>query len=215
MTTSDERDYLAVQLRRVLPSVQGGAKPSLRLRSGTGEDSTNWLLITPEQYFRVVDALTTEPGITYRAQPHDITELTWPMWDACGIDCPAMIGADCPGKDGGRCPGRSSEFPHAAAEVVHGWTLGSGQSDTCGEADSPIGWNALFRNPDAGTHDGPMGAGVILSTDSQGFVYLTCYESADSLESEWADLQQREADYDRANCEECADGEPCYDHKES
>lgn len=172
--------------------------------------------------------MTTDPGITYAVQPHGITSLTAPMWEACGIECPAMIGAECPGQfdsrqymDGPadaahhakRCPGKSSKFPHAAAEVVYGWSLSSFQDDTCGEAESSIGWNALFRTPEDERHDdNPMGAGVILNTDSQGAVTLARYYDAALMEAEWAALQQREADYERANCEDCTPDIPCADH---
>jgi hypothetical protein len=152
--------------------------------------------------------------ISYDIKIHDITELTWPMWEACGIECPAMIGADCPRKDGDglSCPGWSSAFPNAAAEVVHSWTMDSGQSDTCGETESPIGWNALFRNPDKDTHGGPMGAGLILSVSTQGFHHLTRYEATEELEADWSALQDKEAEYDRANCLACPEGQDCVDH---
>lgn len=193
MTTNDEYDYLAAQLRRILPSVQDGAKPSLRLRSSTedGEASTNWLSITPAQYFRVVDALTTEPGITYRVQPHDITTLTAPMWDACGIECPAMIGGTCRGTVAGdilRCPGWSGKYADAASEVIHGWTMESGQDEEAGNASERDAWFALFKNDDTTTFDGPMGAGVILCVTSGGYVQATRFKDTEELTRDWAKI---------------------------
>ncbi len=187
---------------------------------------SKWLRISPAEYARVVEALTTEPGITYAVQPHAITTLTAPMWEACGIECPAMIGAPCPGNTDGhymdgpadaahhakRCPGKSSKFPHAAAEVVYGWSL-HWQPETCGDVDQPIGCNSIFRTPEDEHHDdNPMGAGVILNTDSQGAVTLARYYDVALMEAEWAALQQREADYFRANCEDCTPDAPCTDH---
>jgi hypothetical protein len=154
--------------------------------------------------------------ISYNIEPPDITALTWPMWEACGIECPSMIGAPCPADVGDgsyrRCPGWSAKFTGAAAEVVHGWTLDSGQSDECGDAECSIGWNALFRNPDQGTFDGPMGAGVTLTTDSQGFVSVTRYETAEERDADWTALQEEEAKIDRHNCHLCSEGQYCAEH---
>lgn len=126
--------------------------------------------------------------ITYNIEPHDITDLTWPMWEACSIECPAMIGAECPKKNDERCPGWSAKFTDAAAEVVHGWTLESFQDEECGDASERDAWFALFKNPDPGTFDGPMGAGVILCVTSQGFVQATRFKDTEELTRDWAKL---------------------------
>lgn len=214
MTDTDTIDYRARELAKAAP--RDTFHPNLVIIGPDGP--TGRLPITPAEYFRVVEALTTEPGITYRVQAHDITTLTWPMWEACGIECPAMIGAECPAIKAHlrqTCPGKSSKWDNAATEVVYGWTMESFQSDTCGDVDQLIGCNHLFRNPDSGEHDGPMGAGLIIHTDSQGFVTLTRYATVLELESDWQQLQEKEAEYDRANCENCAEyGVPCDDHSE-
>lgn len=223
MTDNDTIEYRTRQLEAARPRLEDDYKPSLKVTSPGGE--SKWLRITPAEYFRVVEALTTEPGITYRVQAHDITTLTWPMWDACGIECPAMIGADCPGSADGhymdgpadaahhakRCPGKSSKFPNAAAEVVWGWSLHD-QPEVVGDSEQPIGWNAIFRPTADDDTDGPMGAGLILSTDSQGFVSLARYETVTELDGIWSMLQDEEAKYLRANCEECTEDERCYAH---
>lgn len=134
-------------------------------------------------------------SITYPVELHEITNLTWPMWEACSIECPAMIGAECPGRldrrnsTGGlmRCPGWSAKFPNAAAEVVHSWTLDSGQDEECGEQDRD-GWFALFKNPDDSTIDGPMGAGVILCAISNGAVQVTRFDTEEELSRDWAKI---------------------------
>lgn len=128
--------------------------------------------------------------ISYNIEPHDITSLTWPMWDACGIECPAMIGADCPDKPGegtARCLGWSSKFPSAAAEVVWCWTMQNFQDEDCGGEDGGT-WFALFHAPKGESHDGPMGAGVILCTLSSGAVQLTRFTSTEELTRDWAKI---------------------------
>lgn len=199
-----------------------------RIKVWGPDGASRTLNINAVEYARVVEALTTDPGITYRVQAHEITSLTWPMWDACGIRCPRMIGADCPAKDSARymdgpadaahfdktCPGWSSKWDNAATEVVYGWSL-SWQPETCGDVDQPIGCNHLFPVPEKErADDNAMGAGLILNSDSQGFVTLTRYLDADLLAREWADLQQREADYFRDNCEECTPEGPCTEHED-
>lgn len=218
--TPDDYDYNARQLAKAAPR-PGSDDQRIRLKAWGPDGGSHTLDIDLSQYARVVEALTTDPGITYRVQPHDITTLTWPMWEACGIECPAMIGADCYSKikrrdaDGfvAACPGWSAKFPNAAAQVVHGWSMSSDQDDTCGDVDQPIGWNAIFRaaGEDDDT-DGPMGAGLILTTGSQGDVTLARYTTVLELDTEWAALQKMEAEYDRANCEDCTDDERCYAH---
>lgn len=136
--------------------------------------------------------------ISYVIEPHDINTLTAPMWDACGIECPAMIGADCPGKelDGTRCPGWSAKFSNAAAEVVHGWTLESFQDDQAGNSVEGDGWFALFRTPNDERHDdNPMGAGVILCELSNGAVQVTRFGSDEELTRDWAKITA-EYEYD-------------------
>lgn len=129
--------------------------------------------------------------ISYNIELHEITGLTWPMWEACSIECPAMIGAPCRGAAIGteaRCPGWSAKFSNAAAEVVHSWTLDSGQDEECGNTDHS-GWFALFRTPDDETHDdNPMGAGVILCVISSGAVQVTRFDSAEELTRDWAKI---------------------------
>lgn len=223
--TPDDYAYNARELAKAAPG-PGDRDKVNRIKVTGPEWDSHWLRITPAQYWRVVEALTTDPGITYAVRPHDITTLTAPMWEACGIECPVMIGAECPGDTDGhymdgpadaalhakRCPGKSSKFPHAAAEVVYGWAL-HWQPETCGDVDQPIGSNSIFRTPaDEHNATNPMGVGVILNTDCAGNVYLTRYTDADLLEREWATLQSLEADYFRANCEDCTPEELCYAH---
>lgn len=126
--------------------------------------------------------------ISYKIELHDIQDLTGPMWSAHGIECPLMIGAVCPGTELGteaRCPSWSAKFPSAAAEVIYSWTLSSGQSEECGDSVEGNAWYALFRNPDAGTFDGPMGAGVILTELSSGAVMAHLYETTEELDEAW------------------------------
>jgi hypothetical protein len=131
--------------------------------------------------------------ITYAIEHHDITSLTAPMWDACGIECPAMIGAECPG--GMKCHAWSSKFPNAATEVVYGWSLSSFQDEETGSTDSGPGWFALFRTPDDElTPNNAMGAGVILCTVSSGAVSLTRFDSVDAMNQEWAKILADTAD---------------------
>ena len=210
--TPDDYDYNARELAKARPYPEHPEYViALQVRGPKG--ASRWLSIDNAQYWRVAQALTTDPGITYRVQAHDINTLTWPMWDACGIECPAMIGADCPGKGSVRCPGHSSKWSNAATEVVYGWSL-HWQPETCGDVDQPIGFNAIFRTPEDESHDdNPMAAGVILSTDSQGNVTLSRYETPTELDGIWSMLQDEEAKYFRANCENCAEfGVPCDDH---
>lgn len=210
MTDTDTIEYRTRELAKAAP--RDTFKPNLAIIGPDGK--TKHLPITPAEYFRVVEALTTEPPITYRVQPHDITTLTWPMWDACGIECPKMIGAPCSG--GMNCPGWSSKWSNAATEVVYGWSL-HWQPETCGDVDQPIGSNAIFRTPEDESHDdNPMAAGLILSTGSQGDVTLTRYETPTELDGIWSMLQDEEAKYDRANCVNCAElNVPCDDHDDT
>lgn len=124
--------------------------------------------------------------ISYAIEPHEITTLTAPMWDACGLECPAMIGAPCPKDANPWAHCTLPKFTSAAAEVIYSWTLDSGQSEECGNSVDGNAWNALFRNPDAATHDGPMGAGVILTETSGGFVTASRYATTDELEADWS-----------------------------
>lgn len=73
------------------------------------------------------------------------------MWEACSVECPAMIGGTC-GKDtrhstGKPCSGWSAKYNNAASEVIYSWTMDSGQSDECGTTEYGGSWFALFRNP--------------------------------------------------------------------
>ncbi len=208
MIDNDTIDYRTRELAKAAP--RDTFHPNLVVIGPDGR--TKHLPITPAEYFRVIEALTTDPGIAYRVQAHDITTLTEAMWDACGIECPAMIGAPCPGGMG--CPGWSPKWDNAATEVVYGWTMESFQSETCGDVDQPIGCNHLFRTPEDERHDdNPMGAGLILNADSQGFVALGRYENVTELDENWAQLQEEEAKFERANCPACAESNtPCDEH---
>lgn len=126
--------------------------------------------------------------IGYDIELHDIENLTWPMWEACSVECPAMIGGTCPADTNKRCPGWSAKYTNAAAEVVHAWTMDSQQSEECGDTVDGDAWFALFRNPDEGTFDGPMGAGVILCVTSQGFVKATRFATKEELDKDWDTL---------------------------
>ena len=154
--------------------------------------------------------------INYDIDPSDITSLTEPMFTACGIECPAMIGAPCPGNTSGRymdgpadarhyasrCPGHSSKFPSAAAEVVYGWTLSNFQDEDCGGENGET-WFALFRTPDDERHDNnPMGAGVILCALSSGAVQVTRFDSAEELSRDWAKIVAEYEDDDPQVCED-------------
>lgn len=148
--------------------------------------------------------------ISYDVKLHDIENLTWPMWRACSVECVAMIGGICPADNNERCPGWSAKFTNAAAEVVHAWTMDSQQSEECGDAVDGDAWFALFRNPDEGTFDGPMGAGVILCVTSQGFVQATRFDTKEELEEAWAKLV---AEHDGSECPNdsptCTPEDPC------
>lgn len=104
-----------------------------------------------------------------------------------------MIGGTC-GKDtrhstGKPCSGWSAKYNNAASEVIYSWTMDSGQSDECGTTEYGGSWFALFRNPDASTHDGPVGVGVILCVTSSGAVAATRFTTEMELEEDWAKLQ--------------------------
>lgn len=157
--------------------------------------------------------------ITYNIKVYEIENLTQPMWEACSIECPAMIGAKCPADIGDgsyrRCPGWSAKYTSAAAEVVHSWTLDSGQSEDCGNSVDGNGWFALFRNPDKGTFDGPMGAGVILVETCSGRVDVDRYDTSEALEEAWDTFlrETRECPYENDGCtgddlcDECTEDE--------
>lgn len=168
---------------------------ALKVRGPEGE--SRWLSIDKAQYGRVFEALTTEPGITYRVQPHDIISLTTSMFDACGIECPVMIGAPCPSRDSDqymdgpadaahyakRCPGWSAKFPSAAAEVVYGWE----PDERAG--GNPAEWYGLYRTPADERHDdNEMGAGIILCELTTGAVRLTRFDSEKELTRDWAKI---------------------------
>ncbi len=137
--------------------------------------------------------------IDYSVGLEDITTLTAPMWEACGIECPVMIGATCPGKDTSRymdgpadaahlrmsCPGWSAKFPNAAAEVVWSWSLESGQDDSAGTTEFGGNWYALFVADSTAPENGPMGAGVILCVQSGGAVELSCFDTKTELDEVW------------------------------
>lgn len=127
-------------------------------------------------------------SITYNIEHHEISALTAPMWDACGIECPAMIGATCPANrlPVAVCPGWSGKFPNAAAEVVYGWTLESFQDEVCGGGDDT--WFGLFTADETDPVDGPMGAGVILVVLTSGAVHLTRFDTAEELTRDWAKI---------------------------
>lgn len=130
--------------------------------------------------------------ISYKVELHDIIELTAPMWDACGVECPAMIGAECPRDDSFppvRCPGWSAKYPNAASEVIHSWTLESFQDEECGDSVEGSGWFALFvTSPEESAEDNAMGAGVILHETPQGHVSATRFDAPDALMKEWRKL---------------------------
>lgn len=134
--------------------------------------------------------------ITYGIETYEIAELTAPMWDACGIECPAMIGGMCPRNTRDSktqkwlvCPGQSSKFKNAAAEVVFGWSLESFQDEECGDAEYGGGWFGLFRTPkDAKSSNHPMGAGVILCVLSSGATQLTRFDTEEELTRDWAKI---------------------------
>lgn len=150
--------------------------------------------------------------ISYSIELHDIENLTWPMWRACSVECPAMIGGTCNLHGASfSCPGWSAKFTNAAAEVVHSWTLDSGQNEECGNATDGDDWFALFRNTDGHTIEhGPMGAGVILCVTSQGFVQATRFDTKEELEEAWAKLV---AEHDGSECPNdsptCTSEDPC------
>lgn len=147
--------------------------------------------------------------ISYNIEPHDITSLTAPMFDACGLECPAMIGAECPKnvqvKTGvwGSCPGWSAKFPSAAAQVVHSWTLDGTQDEQCGDSVMGSAWHALFRTPESErTGNNPMGAGLILTELSSGAIELTVFDSAEELTEVWAKIVR---EVEPGLCRHCSD----------
>lgn len=199
MLESHDYEYNARELAKAAPKRDTYESCALKMRGPVGE--SRWVNVSDEQYYRVVNAVSTPPGITYAVQPHDITALTAPMFDACGLECPAMIGADCSGKNGSRldCPGWSSKFPNAAAEVIYSW----GADDRAGGGESGHPWYGLHRTPeDERSADNPMGAGVILTELSTGAVELIVFDSAEELAEVWAKLlhETRECPYEIDGC---------------
>lgn len=159
---------------------------------------------------------------SYNVELHDIHTLTAPMFDACGMECPKMIGAACPADSGNqymdgpadakhyskRCPGWSAKFADAASEVIHGWTLDSRQDEEAGNACERDAWFALFKNDDVTALGGPMGAGVILCVTSSGYVQATRFKDTEELTRDWAKIT---AEYEDDACEECGNTIPATD----
>jgi hypothetical protein len=143
------------------------------------------------------------------------------MWDACGIECPQMIGAECArGLDrrdaAGKlmdCPGWSGKYDNAAAEIIHGWTMTSDQSEECGGGETGGTWYGLFRSADASMHDGPMGAGVILTVTGQGFVHANRHGTPAGLDAVWTTLlrETRECPHETDGCTGDSLCQPCTD----
>lgn len=105
-------------------------------------------------------------------------------------------------------PGKFQTFVDA---YLYSWSL-DGTDDQVGESDS-TGWYGLLQGPFAYKFDESDYlpelnsdevayiehlAGVILFENSQGFVYVTAYESDSELESSWAKVSAEiEALYDQ------------------
>lgn len=199
-TEQDDYAYNARELAKAAPKRDMYESCALKMRGPVGE--SRWINISDEQYHRVVHAVTTPPGITYAVQPSEITRLTAPMWEACSLTCPAMIGAYCPKfahKHNGsliRCPAWSAKFVDAASEVVYGWMLEAMQDDEAGNASERDAWFGLFNNDDPTTFDGPMGAGVILCVTSGGLVQATRFNDTEELTRDWAKITAEYADDD-------------------
>ena len=120
--------------------------------------------------------------ITVTITLDDFDHLTAPMWDACGLECPVMIGGTCRKDDYRFCT--LPKFDTAAAEVLYSWDA----SEQCGNSTDGPAWYGLFRNPDVEEHDGPMGAGAIVTEYSGGSVYAVRYASAAELDKVWQEL---------------------------
>lgn len=199
MSTDNYADNARELLKAKCRPEQLGEPQAVKVRGPNGE--SNWFNIRNTQYYRMVEALTTEPGMQYAVQPHDINRLTAPMFDACGIECPAMIGADCPrvNGDGLDCPGWSAKFPSAAVEVVYGWDA----DERAGGGESGHPWYGLHRTPEGERCDNnPMGAGVILVEFSDGAVQLTRFGSEEELSRDWAKIVAEVEDDDDDDDEE-------------
>jgi hypothetical protein len=110
--------------------------------------------------------------------PSDIpAELEAKHWQACGLECPVMNGGTCLNKQGQMCTG--AKFENAAAEILHSWSLDSGQDEECGHSEFGNGWHALFREDRC-----------ILYTNSQGFVGAMQFDTTDEMEKVWAECEE-------------------------
>lgn len=146
--------------------------------------------------------------LSFNVELHDITSLTEPMFGACSIECPAMIGAECPAEKGERCSGWSAKYSNAAAEVVHSWSMSSFQDEEAGDCDRN-GWYGLFRTPEAErSDDNPMRAGVILYNSPTGGVQVTRYDTEEELSRDWAKIEAEEWECPNDN-EVCSQEAPC------
>ncbi len=92
----------------------------------------------------------------------------------------------------------TSRFQNELAEKLWDITMDSGQDETIGTTEMPIGWNAGFkRNPDA--TDGLIGPYIVTGTD-QGFVYVHDYAgNTNAYNAEIARLREAEAEWDEKN----------------
>lgn len=160
--------------------------------------------------------------ISYDIDTYEILDLTEPMFEACGIECPKMIGGTCLADVNARdttgklitCPGWSSKFPNAATEVVHNWTLSNDQDEQAGDSVTGSAWYALFRTPkDERRESNPMQAGVILVEVSTGRTDVTRYATEAELNAAWAKIRaetwecpnENEVCSQEAPCPECTD----------
>jgi hypothetical protein len=106
--------------------------------------------------------------------------------------------------------GSGSKFATVAAEKVWLWTLDSQQDDECGNAIDWHSWSARF-DPE-GKEDmpgGPMGGGVILTTDSRGFVNAERYGTRSGCAETWASLVREWEEFRHSGCEDGADCGGC------
>lgn len=104
-------------------------------------------------------------------------------------------------------PYEGAKFDTIGTEKVYSWTLDSQHDEECGNATDWHWWAARFGV--GGTEDmpgGPMGGGVIVQTDSQGFVTGQRFGTRSACMETWA-LMVKE--YDDARHDECDDGTDC------
>lgn len=128
--------------------------------------------------------------------PKNLEEI---HWQACGLECPVVTGGKCKKDSGKWCTG--PKFDSAAAEILHDWSMDSGQDDESGHSDYGNGWHALFRQERA-----------ILHTDSQGFVYAWQVPDSEDIDKVWEGIEEGavypDDDFENGS-PSCTEDDPC------